>query len=109
MTEIAAMAVVRGDAQALYPKDTPKDRERRDKYVEEHWRKVHPIVLAGLYKWKQRQRYVIHERRILPVLQNKWLNWIPGYKAFVLRFSHLAERKDTLIPKSQHWSQYLER
>lgn len=56
---MAASAILRTEAQVLYPKDNKKDEARRAAYIDEHIAMVHPQVVASLQRWEARQRGVI--------------------------------------------------
>lgn len=53
----AAGAIARTAAQILYPSDSKKDRERREKYVEENWRAILPQLAETSKLFRDRQIY----------------------------------------------------
>lgn len=89
---IAASAILRTEAQSLYPKDNRKDEERRNKYVEDHLHEMHPQVLASLDNWAARQRWHVCNKRWRIFDNDPFLD---------------ITLKNILIPRVNLWEDYL--
>ena len=78
----AAGAIARTEAQILFPKDNKKDKEKRDQYVEENWRKIHPQILFTMSQWEDRQVYNNSPDKT-PELKDKLIPPFTPFKEFL--------------------------
>lgn len=62
---MAARAVMRTEAEKLYPGRSPKAEDQRERYVEDHWHEVYPAIVAGCRDWQARQTAPIETEREL--------------------------------------------
>ena len=93
----AARAVARNEAEILYPTpENPKRlsevKKKREKYVDEHWRKIHPSIVEFMPKYETRQRYHLCDK--------KWR--IYDNDLF------LDKLKEQMIPKDNLFKEFLE-